>query len=68
LDGLKTVEDIPGNIINYEVDVPEIVPPSGVGQPLPTLVFENQEALDQATVACEAGLLSEDVCEYLGIS
>ncbi len=68
LDALGTLEDIPGNLIHYEIDVPVINLPSGVGSPLPVLVFENEAQLEAAQQACDAGLLPADVCEYLGVS
>lgn len=68
LEALSAIEDIPGNLINYEVLLPQIVAGSSVGGVIPVLMFPNAEALDQARALCDAGTLPDEICEYLQLS
>ncbi len=65
LDDLASLEDLPENILNYPIDLPEIIHPSGVGQPAAQFVFTDPDALQAAQEACQAGELSEQICKYL---
>ncbi len=67
LDGLKGLEDIPSNDTNYPIKIPIIIQASGSGNSIAQLVFPDPSALDQAKKACAAGLLPQDICQYLGI-
>lgn len=68
LAALEVIEEIPGNIINYEIEIPVIVTASSVGGVIPVLVFPNEEALDLAEAACAAGELPSEVCQYLDLA
>jgi hypothetical protein len=65
LDDLASLEDLPENILNYPIDLPEIIQASGVGQPVTQFVFTDPDALLAAQEACQAGELSEQICRYL---
>jgi hypothetical protein len=67
LNELGIVEKFPDNIVNYPVDIPTIVHPSCTNGCYPSLVFPNQTALDAARPLCQAGDLSPDTCQYLGL-
>jgi len=67
LDGLKVLEDLPNNVVNYPINIPIIIQASSVGGVIPVLIFPNQAALDEAKAACAAGKLSADICQYLGL-
>ncbi len=65
---LGVLEFLPGNIINYPVDVPGIIIASGLGGVFPILDFPpNSPALAAAALACEFGQLPEEVCQFLGL-
>jgi len=68
LEELAAIEDIPGNLLNYVVRIPQIVGGSSVGGVIPVLMFPISSALDQARALCDAGILPDDVCEYLQLS
>ena len=61
------LNNVPDNLLNYQINVPEPLQCSGVGACLAQLFFADQGALDGARRVCAAGLLPIDVCEYLGI-
>ncbi len=67
LDGLKTLENLPNNVIDYPIDIPVIVTASGNGGVVPVLIFKNQHALDEAKALCAAGKLPANVCQYLHV-
>lgn len=68
LDALSSVQDIPSNLMYYEIMLPQIVIPSGVGNPIPVLVFQDPASLIQAEARCADGSLADDVCQYLGFA
>lgn len=67
LEELAAIEDIPGNLLNYVVRIPQIVGGSSVGGVIPVLMFPISEALDQARAICSTTpeLFPEGACEYL---
>lgn len=67
LEELAPIEDIPGNLIHYEVNIPQIVMASGVGGATSILVFPDETALAEAEARCADGSLADDVCQYLGL-
>lgn len=66
---LDPLEDLPGNVTNYDIEIPIVVTCSGnpPGNCVSQLFFPNQAALNEAIAACEAGELSEEICQYLGV-
>ncbi len=64
---LKLLEGVPDNLLNYPIDVPEIVQGSCFSGCEPTLYFQDPAALDGARLLCSQGLLSQDICQYLDI-
>ena len=65
---LEIIELLPDNIINYPVIIPGVIIASALGGTFPMLDFPpNSPALAAAALACEAGQLPEDVCQYLGL-
>lgn len=67
LDELEIIGDFPENIINFPVDVPVIVIPSGIGAPPQTFQFPDPRALQRARELCLAGELPQSVCQFFGL-
>ena len=67
LDQLKLLQSIPGNLLHYPITIPTLSQPSGEGSPSPTFYFVDQDALYEASVACQQGLLPPNICAYLGL-
>lgn len=68
LEDLIIVEDLPDNVINFPVDVPGIITPSGLGGTISVLDFPpGSPQLAEAAAACAAGQLPEETCEFLGL-
>lgn len=61
------LNNVPSNLLNYRIQVPESNDCSGVGGCQTSLFFPDQGSLSGARLACEAGVLPIDVCQYLGI-
>lgn len=68
LGACEAVEGLPDNTLYYNVGCPNIIEASGSGGVVPQLFFADQGALDAAIAACQAGELSAEICQYLGIS
>ncbi len=66
IDELDIIEDFPENIINFDVDLPIITIPSGVGAPPAEFVFPDPRALARARELCQQGVLPQSVCQFLG--
>lgn len=68
LEDLEIIEDFPDNVINFPVDVPGVIVPSGLGGVTSVLDLPaNSPALAAAVAACNAGQLPEATCDYLGL-
>lgn len=65
LDILQLLEELPDNVLNFQIQIPVIVGGSGVGGPVNIIVFDSQGAVQLAQAACDAGLLPQAVCDYL---
>ena len=61
----SSIEQLPANILNYALSVPQLVQASGIGGPIPRLIFSNPRALAIVTRACEQGRLPEATCDLL---
>jgi hypothetical protein len=57
---------LPENILHYIPPIIDIVDPSGIGQPLPAIIIQGDQG-NLLLEACQNGLLSETVCQILGI-
>src|SRR5690606_32120044 len=57
LDRLEPLEGILENVLFYEIVIPAIVIPSGIGAPEQRFSFSNTQLLQVATEACANGLL-----------
>lgn len=67
LDLLGIVGRLPGNLLNYIINIPRLVTPSGIGQVITRIVFNNPNALNVARELCEEGILPENICQALGL-
>jgi hypothetical protein len=67
IDLFRILERLPGNILHYIPEIPTIVQPSGIGQVMSQLAFNNPVALNLAQRACQSGRLPAEVCEVLGL-
>ncbi len=63
----RFVRFLPRNILHYLIDLPRYISPSGVGQALHQLIFDNPAALRIATILCQNGRLPDNVCAILGL-
>jgi hypothetical protein len=63
----RLLEQVPGNLLNYSITIPTVQLPSGIGSPEGRLIVVDQGALNGARRVCEAELLPEFICEYLGL-
>jgi hypothetical protein len=68
LASFALLENVPGNLLHYDITVPQVTECSGIGGCVAQLFFADQGALDGARRLCAAGLLPIDVCRYLGIT
>lgn len=66
IDGLKVLEPLPLDILNYEAPPPIIVTPSGVGGPIIKLIFKDPEAIEGIPELCAQGMLPVSVCQIYG--
>lgn len=66
IDELEILTEIPDNILNYPIDLPQIITPSGTTNITTRIIFSNP--LDIATVLdyCTSGILSEAICNTYG--
>jgi len=62
---LGFLNNLPENILNYSFTLPRYVQASGVGGPLPRLIFADQRALEAVRRACERGHVPQNVCQML---
>jgi hypothetical protein len=67
LNALFDLESIPDNLLFYRIQLPEIIRASGVGGVIPRIIFPDPNALEAIRRACDAGLVEEDICTYLGV-
>lgn len=68
LEQFGLLEDVPGNLLNYNIDIPTVTECSGMNDNcVSQLFFTDQGALDGARLLCDQGLLPLDVCQYLGL-
>jgi hypothetical protein len=65
LDDFGWLAELPDNILNYPIEIPTPISPSGVGGAIQGFFFNNPEALELAREACDEGLLPEEICRYL---
>lgn len=65
---LVSLEFLPGNVLFYEVEIPAIVEPSGIGQPPYRLLFSDSTTPQLAREACAEGLIAESICDFLQLS
>ena len=64
LDGLKVLEHLPNNLINYPIEIPIIFHFSTNGGGLPGFIFRNQRALDRVRALCASGRIPANICHY----
>lgn len=67
LNSLGIINRIPSNLLNYIISLPRLVIPSGVGQVIRRLIFNNPDALKTARRLCAENVLSDEVCNILGL-
>jgi hypothetical protein len=63
LAGLASFETLPENTLNYVINLPTIVCPSGIGTALCIIVPASPARIE---AKCEEGILPEDVCAKFG--
>lgn len=65
LAGIGFLNNIPSNVLNYPFTLPQFVQASGVGGPIPRLIFADGRALEAVRRACERGSIPQSVCQML---
>lgn len=63
LDELQIVLFIPDNIVNYPIEIPEILTPSGVTDIIVRIIYRNPRAIAAVRALCEDGRLPPAVCD-----
>lgn len=66
IDELDILTDIPDNILNYPIDVPEIITPSGTTNIGTRIIFSNPEDTAKVLEYCSSGALPEAICDIFG--
>lgn len=66
IDGLGILLVLPDNIINYPIELPEIIQASNVSGIIIRIIFRNPRALALVERWCEQGRLPEEICEVFG--
>ena len=67
ISGLGIINRIPNNMLNYVISLPRLVIPSGIGQVIRRLIFNNPQALRIARRLCDANELPDNICDALGL-
>jgi hypothetical protein len=67
LNQLAILEDFPDNLLNDPIILPEIVQPSGVGQPRVRIVLRDPVSREIIPPACEAEEIEAGLCEVLSL-
>ncbi len=68
VDRLVSLELLPTNVLFYEVTIPAVVIPSGVGQPGYSFFFSDATTLLLAREACAEGLIPQEICTFLQLN
>ncbi|MBZ0304458.1 MAG: hypothetical protein K8I82_00185, partial [Anaerolineae bacterium] len=69
LESLYPLQSIPANVTNYALSLPEIVCPSGVGQPICEVSISDAGLLSQLRQLCQENVLHPATCSAIrGIS
>jgi hypothetical protein len=63
--GIQFLNRLPANVLNYPFAIPQFVRASGVGGPIPRLIFADDEAVAAVSRACARGSVPVNVCEIL---
>jgi hypothetical protein len=61
------LDQISGGILNYQLQVPFLITPSGVGGSGTQLTFPDPSALESVRAACASGQLAPAVCAVFGL-
>jgi hypothetical protein len=67
IDELGILELIPDNILNYPIDLPEIIRPSGTTNIVTRIIFRNPAAIAKVRELCATGELPEVICQVFGL-
>lgn len=68
LTSFRILQQVPSNLLNYALNIPIIRSGgSGIGGTFEELVVFDSAALNGARRLCDAGVLPDDVCVYLGL-
>jgi hypothetical protein len=65
LTALGLLNRLPSNLLNYTFRLPTLIRPSGVGGPIPRLIFADPRALAAVRRACTAGQIPANICTML---
>jgi len=67
IDALSILERIPRNILNYIIDLPEILTPSGTTRIITRIIFNDPQALAKVREFCASGELPTAICQIFGL-
>jgi hypothetical protein len=65
LDELRFLEDLPGNVLNYQLTLPGLICPSGVGNPVCEIIISDQQLLEILRTLCDQGILPDFICRFI---
>jgi len=57
---------VPTNILNYGIQLPQIIVASGVGGPIPQIIFPDPAAAAVIQSYCNQNLLPAAICTVFG--
>jgi hypothetical protein len=61
---LALLEDFPSNVINFRIILPEIVQPSGVGNPPPQISLRDPVSITVIPAECQpGGMIPAGLCD-----
>lgn len=66
INDLGFLDQLPPDILNYEVETPILTQPSGTGGPLINLIFANPGATKLVKALCASGVLPPVICSVYG--
>jgi hypothetical protein len=66
LTSLQSLEQIPANLLNYEISVPQQICASGIGGVRCEYQYMNQRYSDELAALCANGMIDPDICDSIG--
>lgn len=66
ITSLSFLSRLPANILNYVVQLPQIIIASGIGGPLPQIIFQNPAAANVVQRYCDENRLPAAICATFG--